>query len=302
MVSVIIPVFNGSSFLEETVYSVNNSTYKNIEIILVDDGSKDTSKAICHNLEKKYKNVHFYSFEQNKGLGRTLNFALQKAKGEYICRINQDDLMLRHRIETQVDFLNKNRRVVAVGSYIMLFNETNKTSIVKFLATNKQIKNVWLLVSPFSDPSVMYRKKTALKVGAYDQTFWPADDVHLWYRMGKAGQFANIPKVLVHVRWHDKAGSIRFMKINAIKTYRLHRWAHNHVEKAPIKIQLFWIGQLLAGLLLPARLNWAVYRVMKKIISVYFPVSGFLKTKIFAKNKKARRVNPHPKKLSFSGS
>lgn len=285
LVSVIIPVFNGASYLEEAVNSVKNSDYKKIEILLIDDGSTDKSKIICKKLEKKHENVRFYSFTENTGMGRVLNFALEKATGEYICRINQDDLMIKHRIRTQVKFLQDNPKVVAVGSYIKLFDEKNQPTIVQFLEKDTDIKKTWLMLSPFSDPSVMYRKKIALQVGGYNQSFWPADDVHLWYRMGKIGKLANIPKVMVEVRWHDKAGSLKFMKINAVKTYALHLWADKEVEKAALSIRLFWFCELLAGLILPARWNWAAYRFIKKILNITVNI-----------------VIPHPKKLSISGA
>lgn len=267
LVSVIIPVFNGASFLVEAISSAQKSTFKDFEVILIDDGSTDQSKQICKMLEKEYKNVRFYSFAKNKGLGRVLNFALKKAKGEYICRLNQDDRMLPFRLGTQVDFLKAHPEVVAVGSWIELFDEKNKSTILKFLPTDAEIKKVWHIVGPFSDPSVLYRKKIALQVGGYKQEYWPADDTHLWYRMGKKGQLANIQKPLVEVRWHSKAASIYYFRKLAASTYKMHRFAHKHIGKAPIYIQAYWLIQLACGMLLPSRFNWAVYRIMKQFIN-----------------------------------
>lgn len=266
-VSVIIPVFNGAFYLEETISSIQKSTYKHYEIILVDDGSTDHSREVCRKLQKQYPNVHFYRFSKNKGLGRVLNFALKKAKGEYICRINQDDRMLPHRMETQVAFLAQNSDVVAVGSHIKLFDKNSNSTIVEFLERDEDIKKVWLMLSPFSDPSVMYRKTAAIKAGGYDQSYWPADDVHLWYRMGNLGKLANIQKPLVEVRWHKEAGSIKFFRRNTLVTYKLHRWANRNIAKAPFLIQAFWLGQLICGLTLPPSFNWAVYRILKKVVN-----------------------------------
>ncbi|NIM13621.1 MAG: glycosyltransferase, partial [Candidatus Aminicenantes bacterium] len=80
LVSVVIPVFNGSVFVEQAVRSVQKSTFKNYEILLIDDGSTDRSKKICRALGKKYDKVRFYAFEKNRGLGRVLNFALRQAR------------------------------------------------------------------------------------------------------------------------------------------------------------------------------------------------------------------------------
>src|SRR5690242_12716378 len=115
-VTVLIPVFNGAKYLEEAVHSVMKSTYTNFEILLVDDGSSDRSKHICRDLAKQYSQVRFYDFARNKGLGRVLNFALKKAKGKYIARLNQDDRMLPHRLTMQVRYLETHRDVTVVGS------------------------------------------------------------------------------------------------------------------------------------------------------------------------------------------
>lgn len=264
LVSVIIPVFNGASYLKDAIRSVRQSTYKNYEILLVDDGSTDKSKEVCHQFEKKYDNVHFYSFSRNRGLGRVLNFALNQAKGTYICRLNQDDLMLRHRIETQVAFLKENPHIVAVGSWIRLFYDNGKKEIVRFFETDEEIKKVWLMISPFADPSVMYRKDVALEVGGYDQSFWPGDDTHLWMRMGMKGPLANIQKPLVEVRYHAKAASVKHFRKLALITYKLHRWAHANVEEASLPVQAFWIAQLVAGMVLSPNVNWKTYRLMKR--------------------------------------
>lgn len=301
LVSVVIPIFNGSEFLEETVMSVMKSIYKNFEVILVDDGSTDKSEEICHKLEKRYKKVRFYSFPKNKGLGRVLNFALKKAKGKYICRINQDDVMLPYRIKVEVDYLNKHPEIVALGSWIELFNSKSESTIIKFLKNDSDIRKAWHLVSPFSDPTVMYRKKIAIKAGGYLQEFWPADDTQLWLRMARIGKLANIQKILVRVRFHKKAGSVYYFRKLALSTYKMHRWAHGSLERANLLIQSYWLIQLLAGLVLSAEFNWKVYRLIKKSINAYLSFTFFL-TKTLAKIGKAIREMIHPKKLNLSGS
>jgi glycosyltransferase involved in cell wall biosynthesis len=291
LVSVIIPVFNGATYLIEAVNSVVKSTYKNIEVLLVDDGSKDTSTQLCHMLEKKYKNVHFYSFKKNKGLGRTLNFAIKKAKGTYICRLNQDDVMKSERIATQVAYFESHPEVVACGSWINMF-EDKKNQTIKFLETDEQIKKIWLIISPFADPSVMYRKTAVIRAGLYKQEFWPGDDTHLWYRLGMIGKLANIQKVLVNVRYHEGAASVKYFRNLNDATFRMHRWAHKNVQKASLGIQLFWIIQYVLGALFSANFNWKAYRIMKGCLNFF--------TKKKAK-KTIKKVAIQPRMFSFSG-
>ena len=269
LVSVLIPVFNGASFLVEAVDSVQKSKFKDFEILLINDGSTDNSHMICEMLQEKYDNLHFYDFAENKGLGKVLNFALKHARGAYICRLNQDDRLLPHRMSKQVSFLKKNTDVVAVGSHIRHFYDDGKMEILQYLETDAEIKKIWNIVGPFSDPSVMYRKDIALKVGGYDQSFWPADDTHLWYRVGMLGKLANIQEPLVEVRWHEKAGSVYYFREMAWQIYRARRWSHRNIKPCSLWLQIFWIIQLAAGMLFSPTFNWKAYRTLKHAISFF---------------------------------
>lgn len=268
LVSVIIPVFNGTPYLLDAVKSTLKSTYKNIEIILVDDGSSDQSKLLCQKLADKYPKVRFYAFTKNQGQGEAINYALKKAKGKYICRLNQDDTMLPHRIATQVKYLAKHPKVVALGSSILLFDEQGHSQLVNFLENDAEIKKVWHILSPFSDPSVMFNRQVALKVGGHDQAFYPANDTHLWIRMGQVGQLANIRQPLVHVLYHSKCASVKRFKALTKVTWKMHLWMDRQISPAPWYVKLFWSGEYLSGRLFSANFNWAVYRLIKKL--VYF--------------------------------
>jgi len=266
LVSVVIPVFNGDSFIEQTVNSVLKSTYKNFEIILVDDGSTDSSKKTCTKIAKQSKKIKFYSFEKNKGMDKALKLALSSASGKYIARINQDDLMRPTRLQKQVSFLEKNKDHVAVGGYTKMFTKTNKNfDVIKFPLKDEEIKAVWMKLSPFADPAVMYRKSAYLKTKGYNQAMWPVDDVHMWYMLGKIGKLANLPVILTDVRWHESAGSMKNHKIQMKKLLKVHIWANKNVQKAKLSDWMFWFAQSLAGYTFGPKFNWAVYRLIKKI-------------------------------------
>jgi glycosyltransferase involved in cell wall biosynthesis len=301
LVSVVIPVFNGATYLREAVESVLKSTYKKYEIILVDDGSTDESKRICKQLVRQSKKIHFYSIVKNRGLGRTLNYALKKARGKYIARLNQDDIMLKNRLKTQVDYLESHPEIVALGSFIKYFSDSQE--VITFIEKDQDIRKMWHIVSPFADPSVMFVKAIALKVGGYDQAMWPADDTHLWIRMGQEGQLANLQKVLVKVRWHKSMASVKYFRTLAISTYKMHLWVDERINSAPLWVHLYWMVQLAAGLLISPQINWNVYRFLKKLFYFQSLVSGkvsfFLKKII--KLKLPKMLKSHPMILKSSG-
>lgn len=296
----IIPVFNGALHLTEAVRSVQKSTYKKFEILLVDDGSTDKSKALCRQLARRHANVRFYDFPRNRGLGRVLNFALKKAKGSYICRLNQDDRMLPHRMATQVRYLDNHEKVVAVGSWIRLFDHKGSMMTLKFIKDDAEIKRLWYIVSPFSDPSVMYRKDAAIAAGGYFQSMWPADDTHLWYRLGIRGKLTNIQKPLVEIRWHPDAASVKYFRKLAESTFKMHLWTDQYLAKAPWYIHVFWIVQYIAGMTISPQWNWAVYRLLKRLIAAYEEAALRLHKRMHEKTI-ARSVTIHPARASLSG-
>lgn len=268
LISVIVPVYNGSQYITQAVHSVLASTWKMYEIILINDGSTDESKAVCKQLSKKDSRIHYIE-TTNKGLPATLNLGLSLAKGNYIVRLNQDDIMHEKRLETQVLFLEKHSEIVVVGSHIQYIDDKNTfQDHVSFEEKDEHIRKSWLLFSPFSDPSVMYRKETALAIDGYETNYWPADDSHFWYKMGMRGKLANIPQTLTYVRLHNSAGSIKHFRKMATQVYRIRRWVHNHIQKTSLLIQFFWLMQLFASKILSPKQNWFIYRKLKEIMYV----------------------------------
>lgn len=266
LVSVLIPVYNGTEFLDQAIQSVLNSSYRHIEIILVDDGSTDQSYHKCQAYVQKYRQVRFYGFKKNRGMTRCLNFGVRQAKGKYIARINQDDIMVADRLAKQVAFLESNPDYVIVGGAVQLFTATEPNyDQITFPLTDEMIKAQWMLFSPYADPSVMYRKSAWLKTEGYSQYFWPADDVHMWYQLGRLGKMANLPDIVTLVRWHDSCGSIKSHRRQMIKTWQVHQWANEMIQSATLGQKLFWNGQLAAGYIFPAEFNWWVYRQLRKV-------------------------------------
>jgi len=297
LVSVIIPVYNGVKYLKDTVVSVEKSTYHNIEIILINDGSKDNSKDLCLKLKKKYKNIRFYSFKKNRGLSNVLNYAISKAKGKYIARINQDDLMTTVRLTSQVYFLENNKNHVMVGGNLNLINNKGEIQDTLFYPqTDQEIRNNWLILNAFADPAVMFIKKAFMKVGNYNQSFYPADDYHLWFRMGQLGKLANLNIVVTKFRVHDEAATLRLHQKMIISTNKVHLWAEKHIQKPSLMVKMYWKLQYILASKLPPKVNFYIYKLAKKTI--------FLKSQletILLPKKTISKVTNQPKRFNFSG-
>ena len=122
-VSVILPIYNASTYLKECIDSLINQTYSNIEIIAINDGSTDESVKIIEQYMKKDNRIKLYNNEKNMKLIYTLNKGLSLSSGDYIARMDSDDICRLNRIEKQVEFMEKNKDIQLCGSKIKAFGD-----------------------------------------------------------------------------------------------------------------------------------------------------------------------------------
>ncbi len=136
LVSVIVPLYNAEKYIEETMESILNQTYKNIEIVIVDDGSKDQSSSIVKNFKKKYPEQIQYILQENQGVSVARNTGIENANGEYISFLDSDDLWHSTKIEKQIESMHKNNMNACYCGFMNFYEETgekveNTTNFVK---------------------------------------------------------------------------------------------------------------------------------------------------------------------------
>lgn len=186
-VSVIIPVYNVEKYIGETIESVINQTYRNIEIITVNDGSTDGSLSILQEYAGKDSRIHIVD-QKNKGLSGARNSGLAAATGEYLCIFDADDIMLPEKIATQVAYLEEYSDIDFVYSNIIHFIDGEKTERV--LSIPKISKNPYkeLLCGNFINPnSILMRKEVYERYGGFDESLRSAEDWDYWLKLAKNG-------------------------------------------------------------------------------------------------------------------
>jgi glycosyltransferase involved in cell wall biosynthesis len=141
LVSVLLPVYNVEKFIEESVFSILNQTYKNIELIVVDDCSTDNTYKIIQELKKQDSRIKLYKNSKNSKIVKTLNIAFQHSRGEYICRMDGDDISDHDRIERKLGFLKENPDVSLVGCSVKSIDENGKLLNRKKMPSNQNIIN-----------------------------------------------------------------------------------------------------------------------------------------------------------------
>jgi len=201
LVSVIVPCYNHEKYVEQTIESIVNQTYKNIELIVLDDGSKDSSPKILEKLSQKY---HFhFEHQQNMGLTATLNKALKLVQGKYICIIASDDYWPLHKIETQVQFMEQNPQyAMSYGKMISIDTNSVIMDYMDYQNISGNIFETIFISNIISAPTVMMRSDVINKVGGYDESL-PIEDLYMWLKIAELHPIGFIDDYLAFYRLHS---------------------------------------------------------------------------------------------------
>lgn len=206
LVSIVIACYNHEHFVQDSIQSVINQTYTNIELIIIDDGSTDNSvsriQQMVESCEKRFVRFEFRS-RLNKGLSATLNEALEWCQGEYYSPFASDDLMNKDKTDVQVAFLEKNISTVAVfGGVIMIDN--NGSFLTKILGKYRQytFEEIIMHEHDLPAPTQMIRLAIIKELGGYDSRLL-IEDWYMWLKLSKYGNICYINHVLCLYRQHD---------------------------------------------------------------------------------------------------
>lgn len=172
-VSVIMPVYNGEKYLAEAIESILGQSFRDFEFIIIDDASRDDSYKILEEYKEKDYRIILLKNEKNLGLTKSLNIAIQKAKGDYIARMDADDISLENRFAEQVDFLENNNDIDLVGGDVDFIDNINLKH--KIIFDKNKIKKVFYHHNPIIHPTWMFRKNVLEKV-SYDEKILYAQD------------------------------------------------------------------------------------------------------------------------------
>lgn len=204
-ISVIMPVYNGEKYLKEAIDSILKQTFSDFELLLINDGSTDSTEAII----KSYDDVRivYIKNEKNLGLIKTLNKGLDIAKGEFIARMDQDDISHPERFEKQLIIFEKNPEIGVCATLFTPFNNTEEHKTIEHPELHKSIKINLLALCIIGHPTVMLRKN-AIDNFRYDERFQAAEDYELWTRLVTSTQFYNIQESLLQYRIHSSNMSV----------------------------------------------------------------------------------------------
>lgn len=210
LVSVVIPAYNSERWIEETLKSVLNQTYPNIEVIVVDDGSTDNTFSIVD----KFKNRVKYLQKKNGGSASARNMGIRKSVGEWIALLDADDLWITDKIQTQMDYLKNHTDVYWVYSDAYIFSDKVAKDEYRIGSTTKMFSGDVLEPLIMEDfipsPTPVINRKVFNDVGIFDESIKRSEDWDLWLRIAAHYKVGFVDKPLAKYRMHllSKSSSI----------------------------------------------------------------------------------------------
>lgn len=240
LVSVVIPV-SGTKYLKESIDSICRQTYRSQEIIIIDSSDKpDEVKEILLQMGDE-RIVYFY--QERSGVANALNFGISKASGQYIARMDADDIAFPDRIATQVKYMNEHPEIDATASSYMLIDKNGnclKKEIKKF--SSEEIKCELLFGNPICHPTMMFRDSIFEEGWRYHNVF--AEDYDLWTRLVIRKKMCVMPEVLLKYRIHaDNLSGVHVSRVN----------------ESDIDSALYYVNKLL-GIHVDANKKWLLFR------------------------------------------
>jgi glycosyltransferase involved in cell wall biosynthesis len=201
-VSVIMPVYNGEKYLDESIKSILNQTFRDFEFIVLDDGSFDSTPRLLANYAASDSRVFVHHFAENQGLSSMLNFGIRQARGAYIARMDSDDVSLPERLEKQIGFMDAHPDVGVCSTGAEITGE-KRTKKWQHDASHDVIHARMLFVNAIAHPTVMLRASTLQKYELeYDPDVRYAQDYEFWSRAITKTHFANLSQILLKYRVH----------------------------------------------------------------------------------------------------
>ena len=204
LVSIIIPVYNGSEYMREAIDSALSQTYKNIEVIVINDGSNDNGKT--DEIAKSYgKKIRYFS-KENGGVATALNLGIEKMEGEYFSWLSHDDVYLPEKVSEQMEIMNKYKTPVIIYSdYIKIDSENLFLEKKEFPDISGEGFRLHLTINNMMNGcSFLIPKECFKEAGVFNKGLKTTQDYDMWFRLAEIYSFIHIPKSLMKMRIHKR--------------------------------------------------------------------------------------------------
>jgi glycosyltransferase involved in cell wall biosynthesis len=209
LISVLIPVYNGENYLRESIDSVLTQTLKDFELLVIDDGSKDSTWNIIESYGNQLKGFR----KENGGVASALNLGIQKARGQWIAWLSHDDLFLPNKLERQIKFLDNNPKYRACYTSYYVIDEHGNPIRQRNVPNypNEQILRTLFGVCYINGSSMLIHRSCFDKIGLFNTDLRLTQDIEFWFRLASEIQLGSLNEPLIMWRWHPDQDSVNLI-------------------------------------------------------------------------------------------
>lgn len=233
LVSIILPTYNGSRFIKDSIESIINQTYKNWELIIINDCSTDNTLNICKEYAKNDNRIKIFTNETNKKLPASLNIGFEKACGEYLTWTSDDNMYKENAINYMVEYLEKHLNVDFISSDFDYVDENNifiNTQMDRYPNRNLYILPRFNVVGA----CFMYRREIINKVGKYDESQFLCEDYDYWFRIALCCNMAFLNNVNLY-KYRESKYNLSSNNVEKVK---------NKADKIRLKYVIYILSKL----------------------------------------------------------
>jgi glycosyltransferase involved in cell wall biosynthesis len=267
-----MPVYNGAEFLHAAVQSVLQQTFKNFELLCVDDGSDDAGPMMLESFVSQDARVSLHRLP-HVGISAALNHGISLARGEYIARMDSDDLSHPERFAEQVAYLDAHPEVVALGSAACFIDRDGRAlGPWRPVVADAEIRvGLGRGEASMIHPAMMLRRSAVLSAGGYQEEYNGAEDYELWCRLAKVGSLANLSRMLLEYRIHGASISVAQIRRQLQLTERIMQaWSGKRLDAAALRLRRLDLAFHRAELYLRADCR-AVFESLWQLLANEFP-------------------------------
>lgn len=269
LVSVIMPTYNWEKYIKDAVYSVLNQSYSNMEILILDDWSKDTTPDCLKMIKQKsdIKNqIRLILDKTNKWIPENMNLGLRESDWEYIAILDQDDIWLdANKIAKQVEFFEWNQEYGILWTNAIISKHWKEINY-QLPDSDKYIRRIILSTCPMLHSSVMYRKSIVTQFGWYSPQYRYAMDYNLFLDFMENSKGTNLSDITTFYRIHPENTSLKYRDKQRQESFKIS-WHHRHnFPNATSSLVLKMWNQVFSGIFWNSKIGREIKESVKTIL------------------------------------
>jgi len=254
-ISVIMLAYESGKYIRASIESILAQTFKDFELLIIYDDSKDDTIKIIEEFVKKDERVKCIKNENRKGIVGAANTGLKYAKGKYIARLDSDDLSLPDRLEKQITFMEENPQYGLLGGGYRQIDSEGKILSNSWIpsAVPEKIKSILLFENYFAQSTIFIRRTVLDITGFYDENILSMEDYNLWVRCSFVTKVWNLPDILVYYRVHSDSDTIRKSDIRQTVLSAAYKYQFDKISLSFTAEELFLHYSIYNNNFIPAK-------------------------------------------------